>query len=233
VVLPNGSFGTGFLISPSFFITNNHVIDSRELSLKAKFEFNYQTDINNNTLQAETYFASPDFFYTNDRYDLDYTIIKLKDHPGKKFGYIPLFDNESRPTAFSDQLMPMEFSPESVVGKDNAMILQIIQHPSHRYKEVVLHDCTFSGAFEGLKYFRYTCDTELDSSGSPVFDKYWRLFALHHGHGNVTWDPVAFKEIYLDNEGVSAISIVDDIMAHNMTKEITLDMKNMTVFRTG
>ena len=223
VVLPDGKFGTGFLISPSLLITNNHVIGTPDLALKAKFEFNYQKNINNETQNIQTYFASPDFFYSSDKNDLDYTIVKLKNYPGKEFGFIPLL-NES---GLSELISP-DFNPESVSGnKADATILQIIQHPKHRYKEVNLHDCTFASVFEGMKYFRYTCDTEVGSSGSPVFDKHWRLFALHHGHGNSTRDPVTGKLIYLDNEGVSKYSIIEDMMLNNITSKIMKDITDL------
>jgi len=220
IVLPDGKFGTGFLISPSLLITNNHVINDKSLALDSKFEFNYQKDINNNTQAIDTYYATPDFFYTNDETELDFTIIKLSNYPGKKWGYISL----------NSRSIYKDFQPESHVGKVDASPLQIIQHPESRYKEVVLHECVFTkiikeesksdytnftlsylSSLNNPKYFRYTCDTNLGSSGSPVFDRFWNIMALHHGNGDKKYDRENHRWIFSDNEGVSISSIVYNI----------------------
>ena len=41
-------FGSGFLVSPTLFITNNHVIRNISSARTAKFEFNYQQDKDGN-----------------------------------------------------------------------------------------------------------------------------------------------------------------------------------------
>ncbi len=213
VVLPTGEYATGFLISPSLFITNNHVIDDLALALQSKFEFNYQLALNGTLAGMETYNASADSFYTSDVDNLDYTVIKLKDKPGEKWGYIPLYSNNYR---INDNDNYTEFAPESLYGKGNGMILQIIEHPEHRAKEVVMHDCMLSSVRDQMRLFRYTCDTEPASSGSPVFDKYWHIFALHRGAGDSAIENGTNREIYLNNEGVNIHEIGSDLQAQLM-----------------
>ena len=183
-------YGTGFLISPSLFITNNHVLDTKEAAAATWFQFNYQVDLNGNPLPVDVFRADPNFFYTNPKSDLDFTILKLTKnsasvYPGDKYGFIRLIT-----TPFAkDQLC------------------NIIQHPEHRRKEVVLHENRLTDIYE--KVIRYKTDTQAGSSGSPVFDKKWDLIALHHAYGEAYSDTYG-KIIYVNNEGIR----IDKVILH-------------------
>lgn len=74
---PTGSgYGTGFLVSPSLLMTNNHVIDDKAIARKLKAEFNYQYDHLGNALPIDAYTFDPDdVFYTNPT--LDFTLIRV------------------------------------------------------------------------------------------------------------------------------------------------------------
>jgi endonuclease G len=72
-----GSFGTGFMVSPTLFMTNNHVLSTTMDAANAIFEFNFQLDYNGNTLPIEQYRADPNsVFHTNTA--LDYTLVRLQ-----------------------------------------------------------------------------------------------------------------------------------------------------------
>lgn len=75
--LPAGSgWGTGFLVSPSLFMTNNHVIPSESFARKVEMQFNYQLDYAGTPQSVDTYSPDPDdVFYTNTT--LDFTLIRL------------------------------------------------------------------------------------------------------------------------------------------------------------
>ena len=83
--LPAGSgWGTGFLVSPSLLLTNNHVIWNKEFAKKVKIQFNYQLDFNGSPQAVDTYTTNPDnVFYTNAA--LDFTILRL--NPRCRFLY--------------------------------------------------------------------------------------------------------------------------------------------------
>ncbi len=75
--LPAGTgWGTGFLVSPSLFMTNNHVIRDKAFTRKVEMQFNFQLDYNGNALSVDAYSADPDdVFYTN--VALDFTLVRL------------------------------------------------------------------------------------------------------------------------------------------------------------
>jgi endonuclease G len=72
-----GSFGTGFMVSPTLFMTNNHVLPTAADAANAVFEFNFQLDYNGNALPIDQYRADPNsVFHTN--IALDYTLVRLQ-----------------------------------------------------------------------------------------------------------------------------------------------------------
>lgn len=75
--LPAGSgWGTGFLVSPTLFMTNNHVIPTDSFARKVEMQFNYQLDFSGVAQSVDAYSPDPDnLFYTNS--SLDFTLIRL------------------------------------------------------------------------------------------------------------------------------------------------------------
>jgi endonuclease G len=219
-------WGTGFLVSRSLFMTNNHVIPDENKGSLAEAEFNYQLDHDANPTPKDVFYGDPDsFFHTNP--SLDYTIMRLKPH--RIFPLAALAQDPWR-RYFAREQSPEELDLGSLtatlVGRatlylshhagdswghiplvDKAMTveqrLNIIQHPRTRYKEVCLHDNRITEIFANA--IHYTTDTENGSSGSPVFDNEWELLAIHHAAG----DYHAGK--WIDNEGMRIDSIIDDL----------------------
>jgi V8-like Glu-specific endopeptidase len=184
VNIPGSGFGTGFLISKSLFMTNNHVLERPQDAQRAQFEFNYQLDYQGRTQPTDTYYANTnDLFYTNPQDNLDFTIVRLNGNPGDRWGYY--------------RLRIRNFAINQVCN--------IIQHPSARFKEVSLQDNRVERILP--KAVRYRTDTEPGSSGSPVFDNEWELIALHHAAGDQ--DPQTGK--WLNNEGIRIDMVIQDL----------------------
>lgn len=184
------SFGTGFLISPSIVMTNNHVLPNKETAATAKIEFNFQIDLLGNPLQVDSYSTSPnELFYTNSETDLDFTIVRVKNNvgpPGSKWGHCNLKGVQIAPNQYCN----------------------IIQHPSAGFKQVALQENHIVRIFDSK--VRYTTDTEPGSSGSPVFDNTWRVICLHHAGGDQ--DPQTGN--WLNNEGINIANIRADLISH-------------------
>jgi len=194
--LPAGAgWATGFLISPSLFMTNNHVINDIAFASKIRIQFNYQLGPDGIELVSESFLPELDgVFWTNPA--LDYSVIRLQPNqaadgsgevlPGDHWGFIPL--------------------NQSPIYREKQHF-NVIQHPSGRRKEVALQDNEIHKLFENT--VRYTADTEPGSSGSPVFDNLWQLVALHHAGGE---KDASGK--WLDNQGIRVDRIIADLRAH-------------------
>lgn len=168
VIQRNGQpVGTGFLISGELFLTNNHVISSRDEARGMLLEFDYETDVHGQP-RGTTRFSLDDdkFFLTNDKDDLDYTVVAVGDRvTGEKmlseFGFCPLSDR-------GDKHMLGEF-------------VNIIQHPEGNFKQVVLRENKLVSRLDTVLH--YEADTQPGSSGSAVFNDEWEAVALHHWGG--------------------------------------------------
>jgi len=80
--LPSGSgWGSGFLISNSLFMTNNHVIRNKAFCDDVNMQFMYQDNYNTEPAISSEFFETNEdsFFHTNA--GLDYTIVRLRRKP--------------------------------------------------------------------------------------------------------------------------------------------------------
>ncbi len=196
---PGRGWATGFMISPTLFLTNNHVISEPRFLKKIRIQFNYQLGLDGSETHTDSFLAvHDDAFHTNP--SLDYTVVRLQpasgENPGEKWGFVELNDE---------------------VQFRSGHNFNIIQHPDGRRKEVALQNSQLQAVFNNAVH--YTADTEPGSSGSPVFDNLWQLVALHHAGGE--YDEHAGK--WLTNEGIRIDRIVEDLRAHFQDKPMILD----------
>ncbi len=229
-------WATGFLVSPSLFLTNNHVIPSKSFAKKLKIQFNYQNDIAGNPLVMDEYTFDPDdVFYTNSA--LDFTLIRVN----KKCYYSFLNHNLFTQNKISNE---NEYTPNPFDPKTNFDFTDLIDIDWYRNWR---HICTLPGQKWGYiklrktvtytkdqflniiqhpkarrkeiaiqenkitnifsNTIRYTTDTEPGSSGSPVFNNLWDLIAVHHAAGERDTD----TNQWLSNQGIKIDKIVKDL----------------------
>lgn len=200
VALPYAGLGTGFMISPRLFMTNNHVIGSVEEATKYEIQFNYQfSDDGSQLLPHETYQLDPASVFITDP-DLDFTIVAVKPRTrtdngvaqqllaGDEFGYLPL----TKKFFYSEN-----------------QLANVIQHPKGQHKQIAIQENKIVSIHPSV--IRYIADTEPGSSGSPVYNNMWRVIALHHSAG----DYDAQKKVWLNNEGMRIDVIIDKVLATN------------------
>lgn len=182
--------GTGFLVSSSLLLTNNHVLENEESALFSVAQFNYELNLDKKERPIISFQLKPqDFFITNK--ELDFTLVAIEEitADGTKsddFGFL--------------QLLPQK--GKVLVGE----YVSIIQHPSGAPKAVAVRENKITDIFDD--YIHYSTDTFNGSSGAPVFNDEWMVVALHHAG---VPDPNDNNK-YISNEGIRISSILKFIM---------------------
>ncbi|MCU0837274.1 MAG: serine protease [Rhodospirillales bacterium] len=186
--------GTGFLVHANLLLTNYHVLNSIAVAKSARIIFNFQLDPNQKPAETVAFKLDPDRLFLTSPLDggLDYTFVWIDDAASRQFGIIA----------------PKRSAFTILVG-DRA---NIIQHPRGRRKEIVLQNNEVIQD-TGL-LLHYASDTDIGSSGSPVFDNRWQVIALHHAalpnRDGLRIDDLRPPPAYL-NEGIKMSTIAADL----------------------
>lgn len=150
---------TGFLVSPSLLLTNNHCIRSDSEMRSALADFDFRRDgVPPKTVRFR------ELLVTNGA--LDYTLLRLH-----------------TPFAVSER-EPLPWDITSPASESRALL--IIQHPAGEIQQLSILDCRVRGAQVNgvtptLTDFGHLCDTLGGSSGSPVQDiTSKKVIGLHH-----------------------------------------------------
>ncbi|WP_121118237.1 DNA/RNA non-specific endonuclease [Croceibacterium ferulae] len=190
VAYRNGqALGSGFLIGNGLFLTNNHVVPTREAASFLAVEFDYELDLTGNPKPVTSFAIDTTVFMTDtsEAHGLDFTVFALGERltgelPLEVFGWSGLSDS-------ADKHMLGEF-------------VNIVQHPNGRHKEVVLRENRLVGRYADALH--YVADTEPGSSGSPVFNSEWRPIALHHWGG-------PWRQVFGDDQNPLDIEVNEGI----------------------
>jgi endonuclease G len=209
-------YGTGFMVSPTLLLTNNHVLETLDFCRRSLAEFNYEDDDNFVPKESKTFPLDPERFF-NTSVDLDFTLVAVR----------PTATDGSALSDFGHLRLRSD-SGKSLVGE----FLTIIQHPNGATKQVALRE---NKLVDILPYFvHYSTDTMPGSSGSPVFNDQWEVVALHHAgvqkrdrlgrvlakNGRI-WKPEMGQDQidWIANEGVRVSSIFEHIGKKEWTGE--------------
>jgi len=159
--------GTGFMISPTLFMTNRHIFFDEDTPEEFSVEFNYELDAMNKRKSVTRLRFAPDVFYLS-KYDddvgLDFAIVAVSDP-----------DNKLAEVGFC----PMKNASDKHAKGDFA---NIIQHPGGKFKRMVLRKNQLVARLDNppvLHYYNWL--TDRGSSGSPIFNDQWELVGLHYG----------------------------------------------------
>lgn len=159
-VVNGDNLGTGFITKDGYLYTNNHVLPDATAAGNARVEFNYQMNSNGQIQQRSVYQLDASTYITSPPTQLDFVRIKVIDNPAdpiSRWGFV-----EIDPSA-----LPVKGEPAT-----------IIQHPKGEDMQIALNANDVLSNWN--QYLFYTTDTEPGSSGSPVFNKDWKVIAIHH-----------------------------------------------------
>jgi endonuclease G, mitochondrial len=198
--------GTGFLVSDRLLLTNNHVITDKAFAAKLAVEFRYEISLNGDSTVPVRFELDPNgFFETDDRDNLDYTLIALG--PSLTAG-VSLMDFGCCPLSAS--------SAKHSVGE----AVTIVQHPDGDYKQVALRENRI--LHRGDTVLHYVADTEGGASGSPVFNDAWQVVALHHWGGPHRETSADGRPLRTDvNEGIRISAIVAELQERATSMDVS------------
>ncbi|MDA9448236.1 DNA/RNA non-specific endonuclease [Bradyrhizobium sp. CCBAU 21360] len=156
--------GSGFLISPTLFMTNQHVIQDEAAALSAQITFDREMGEDGSMRPTTVFRLAPDrFALFSQQEELDYAIVAL----GQKVA------GDSDPRDFG--LCVLSDRPDKhVIG----MNMNIVQHPNGLPKMIAIRNNILQYRTE--RTLLYETDTDHGSSGAAVFNDAWELVALHH-----------------------------------------------------
>jgi len=208
---PKG-FGTGFLIAPNILITNNHVFRSASETFNCAVNFSYEKDKYTQSISNGTNFRlkSDVFFYTCE--DLDFTLVYVQE--------VSIQGNVTLST----------LGTLSLIGAKGKIkfrsAINIIQYPGGGIKKYTTEDNYVTAIDDQKGIVFYTTDTETGSSGSPCFNEYWEVAALHYtavpstnaekqwlcADGSI-WNPAMGEDKvhWIANAGTSISKIIDHL----------------------
>src|SRR5215207_8656617 len=130
-------YGTGSMISPRLFMTNNHVLSSPQEAKQSVVEFNYYVQSNGQLATAITFALTPEaFFYTNA--DLDFTLIAVEE-----------INRAGVPVA-SRGWNPLIIEQGKIVVGERANILQ---HPQGNPQQLALRQNTVSALLDDFLHY--------------------------------------------------------------------------------
>ncbi|MFC4273597.1 DNA/RNA non-specific endonuclease [Achromobacter aloeverae] len=156
--------GTGFLISPTLFITNQHVVADAHAAGLATLVFDDELDERGLPRPRTIFRLAPGrCALFSDEQDLDYALVAL----GERV--------QGDATLVELGYCPISFTPDR---HRKGMSVNIIQHPEGMPKTIAIRNNLLTARTDTR--LLYETDTDFGSSGAPVYNDQWDVIALHH-----------------------------------------------------
>ena len=174
---------TGFMIAPNVLLTNWHVFPDTDTAKRARIEFGYEADENGGDRMPTWFSLNPDRLFIA-RETLDFSLVYVEaptqegPDPLPSFGWLRLNPQLGK-TAYGQYL-------------------SIIQHPEAQAKQIAIRENKLLPFDDSDDFLTYQSDTFRGSSGSPVFNDFWEVCALHHSGKPAMTPDGAY---YLDRSG--------------------------------
>ena len=202
-------YASGFLIGPGVLLTNHHVFGKPSDAANSLADFDYELDVNGMERSPVRFAFDPGkLFYTNDVLDFSVVAVAPVSVAGARnlsdWGWLPLNGEPGK--------------------ADQGEYLTIIQHPGGQMKQVCVRDNKLLQYVGNFVW--YMTDTTAGSSGSPAFNRFWQVVALHHSGvpkknskgqtltvDNRVWDASIDESLidWIANEGVRISAVVADM----------------------
>jgi Trypsin-like peptidase domain len=218
-------FGTGFMVSPELLITAGHVLPFKENCVRSIIQFNYEEDENFIPKPDKIFLLDPGLFFYNN-HNLDFALVGVKQMAS---------DNK---THLSD------FGYIKLIGKPGIGLIgeyaTLIYHWGKERKQVLIRENRICDTSDN--FINYKAKSSGASSGAPVFNDHWDVFALHHNGtpkkdekgrtlaiDNTVWEPsMGIDKMQFDfNEGIRISKIIEDLETMNKMNKFQGESKEV------
>jgi endonuclease I/V8-like Glu-specific endopeptidase len=159
---PGGGHGTGFMVSPSLLLTNNHVLRGSQEAARSVVAFGFQNGVDGRPLVPAVFQLEPQRFFVTDR-DLDFSLVAVAER-----------GTQGEALSSFGRLTLTEAQGKILIGE----FVNIVQHPRGEPKQLALRENQVVDVLDS--FLQYSTDTLAGSSGSAVFNDQWEVVALHH-----------------------------------------------------
>ncbi len=184
---------TGFMVSPSLLLTNQHVFGSAGEAEPSIAEFNYRFDVAGRPETSYRFQLRPDQFFLNNE-ELDFALVAV--------------DAQST----EDGVSLNTFGYHRLLAESGKALIKewmtIIQHPGGARRQFAIREnqCLDDSDPDVIWY---KSDTAQGSSGAPVLNDSLQVVALHHS-GVARQDAQKKNFILKNGKTVKDLSDVDD-----------------------
>lgn len=176
-----GGFGTGFLTTGGWLVTNHHVLPTADDVSKAVLNMNFEDQLDGLPTEPVSYRLDPRTYSGSPDFDCIRVRVLETGPPSQSWGVCA-------------------FSPQAARVGD---FVSIIQHPLGGTKKVALSENHVVNIYEHR--IQYVTDTLPGSSGSPVFNDKWEVVGVHHAGGTLPMD--AHGRVAFVNEAIVAADV--------------------------
>lgn len=222
--------GTGFLVSDSLLLTNWHVVKNGVEGALARFDHKTQPG-GSLVSQGRAVLFADKWLEARSPHDIialelgsdgppsgnwDYALVRLTEPVGSQsIGSDPLGDGDRRGYYRLD-------GGSYHFDKDEPLL--IVGHPNGRPMQLSYACPSEVSPTQHACRIRYQTNTEGGSSGSPVFNRDWRVVALHHAAGP-TSIPGEFNLQGGDfNQGIPVSNIVSSLREQLQGKSVLTEL---------
>jgi hypothetical protein len=211
--------GTGFLVGDDLLMTNWHVVEGGVVGALARFDHNVFTASGNGggrpvAFADEWEVASSPHEPVPDELGSDgppagtwdFAVVRLAEPVGAQaIGPNPDDANADKRGAYVLDGSPYQF--------EEAESIFILGHPEGRPVQLSLASPAQARETRNGNRIRYQTNTEGGSSGSPVFNRDWRVVALHHAAGPTSIPGEFHLQHGEFNQGIPMSGIVLELKA--------------------
>ena len=223
IEIPEGTAkGTGFLVGPDLLLTNQHVLQQQSVLEAAVARFDFLSDPSGIAEgKGSVVPFKPDFYFASPAEELDYALVRLASAPLKTIAVEDARKAEPIAALLAQGKHKgyLSLAPHLLVAQSR---VNIVQHPDGDPLKAVLTQNYVSHVTDTR--VQYVADTMEGSSGSPVFNGFWEVVALHHSGKPYPPQPIgdALKKVWKGrfraNEGIPMPAMLGDFRTRKIDR---------------